>query len=141
MWCSVRPRARRGVTLLEIVFASFIFAGLVTVLSGIWVMHARAQRQTGQYLVAADLADMEMSRALAQGYNDIVPSGNTYIQKWTVRGQVIEHVFTCKVDVILLETESAEDVPMKQIRVTVSYPEGESDKKSYVIESVIGNDA
>ena len=141
MFARVRHPLVRGVTLLEIVFASFIFSGLVTVLSGMWVMHARAQRQTGQYLVAADLADLEMSRALGQGYYDIVPSSATYTQEWTVRGQTVKHVYTSKVDVILLEKESSEDLAMKQIRVTVSYPDGATAKKSFVIESVIGDDS
>lgn len=128
-----------GLTLLEIIFASFIFSGLVTVLGSIWVMHARAQAQTGQLLVAGDLADLEMSQALAMGYHSVAPSTGSYTQVWEAYGQQVEHVFGSEVQVIQLENSSGTPIPMKLVRVTVTYPQGEH-QKSFSIDSVIADE-
>lgn len=131
----------RGLSLLEIVFASFIFASLVTLLSGIWVLHARAQRQTGLMLVAGDLADLEMNRALATGYHDIQASTGSYSQTWETNGQVVTHEFTSQVSVFEIdETDSA--LQMRLVRVTVTYEEAgtQRGKHSLTLDSVLANE-
>lgn len=137
---AVKYRAR-GLSLLEIIFASFIFASLVTLLSGIWVLHARAQRQTGLMLVASDLADLEMNRALAAGYHDLKGSTGQYSQTWETNGQTIDHNFISEVEVFEID-EVDSNLQMKLVRVTVAYEEAGSQKgkKSLTLDSVIANE-
>lgn len=116
----MRKRWGSGLSLLEVIFASFIFSGLVTVLSSMWIMHARSQRQTGLVLVAADLAELEMTRSLGMGYHGVTPSTGSYTQSWEVRGQMIDHVFTTQVEVTPLEDQGGDPVPSKLISVTVT---------------------
>lgn len=128
-----------GLSLLEVVFAAFIFSTLITLLSGIWVFHARAQRQTGLTLVAADLADLEMNRALARAYHDQANSETSYSQTWQLDGQEITHKFDSFVQVEQMETPEGVAMPMKHVRVTVFYEDPESDRgrKSIVLNSVV----
>lgn len=134
-------RREGGLSLLELIFAAFIFAGLVTLLSGIWVLHARAQRQTGLLLVAGDLADLEMNRALGQGFHDVTPFTGSYSQTWEANGQTIEHVFATNVEVFDL-LNSSSPLPMKLVRVTVTYedPQSNAGKKSFSVDSVLANE-
>ena len=130
-----------GLSLLEVVFASFLFAGLVTILSVIWVLHARAQQQTGLLLVAADLADLEMTRALSQGYHGVSDSTGSYTQTWEVRGQQINHVFATQVEVSALE-ENGVPVNMKLVRVTIRYGSATSpsEQKTHTLEGMLTDD-
>jgi Tfp pilus assembly protein PilV len=129
-----------GLTVLEVVIAAFIFSGLITVLSSLWVMHARVQRQTGMMLVAADLADLQMSRAMSQGYHAVTPSSGTFEQTWTVRGDSVKHVFTSTVEVVELVDEDANPLNMKAVTVVVTYGEGTDQPRSYRLESVLTDD-
>lgn len=100
-------------------------------------MHAKAQRQTGQLIVAADLADQEMDLALAQGFNDIADSSASFSQTWQVKGQAITYHFQSQTTVAVIE-ENGNPRPLKLITITVSYPEG-SESKNYVLRSMIGD--
>lgn len=128
-------------TLLEVIFASFIFSGMVTALSGIWVMHARAQMQSGLVLVAADLADLEMSRALAAGFHGATSSSATFTQTWEVRGQVIAHRFTSSVEVLELTDANNQPSPMKLVRVAVAYGDDPESQQRFTLESVLSDDS
>lgn len=127
--------------MLEVVFAAFIFSSLVTMLSGIWVYHARAQRQTGLLLVASDLADMEMNRALALGYHNLTESSGDYEQIWETNGQTIVHKFQSHVQVQEL-LDGGVPINMKLVRVTLTYeaPDTKAPKKSLTIDSVVSNE-
>lgn len=133
---------RRGLSLLEVVFAAFIFSSLVTMLSGIWVYHARAQRQTGLLLVASDLADLEMNRALALGYHDLTESSGDYEQVWETNGQLVTHRFQSQVEVQELLNDAGVPLNMKLVRVTLTYEAADTNapKKSLVIDSVVSNE-
>jgi type II secretory pathway pseudopilin PulG len=129
-----------ALTLLEVIIAAFIFSGLVTVLSSLWVMHARAQRQSGMMLVAADLADLQMSRALAQGYNSVVPSSDSFTQTWVVRGQTIDHVFSASVEVEPILDDDGNPMGMKLIVVNVTFGDGTDQPKTFRLESVLADE-
>ncbi len=133
---------RRGLSLLEVVFAAFIFSSLVTMLSGMWVYHARAQRQTGLLLVASDLADMEMNRALALGFHDLSDSSEEYEQTWETNGQLIVHKFQSQIQVQQLQGNDGITNNLKLVRVTITYEEPDStfEKKSLTVDSLVANE-
>jgi hypothetical protein len=117
--------------------AAMLFAIMATTLSSVWVLHARTQQKTGQLLVAADLADNEMSRVLSLGYHAIGPSSTTYAQTWTVRDQVIEHEFQCQTIVVPITF-----IQVKFIRVLVRYSDGSPDGQpaEYVVDSFVASE-
>lgn len=130
-----------GFTLLEVVIASFLFSGIITVLGGVWVLHARAQAQSSHLLVAADLADLEMNRALAQGFHDVTSSSGQYVQTWEIRGQQIEQDFQSKVDVIDLLVPD-EPLRLKLVQVVVSFKDGASrEPRTFSLESIITDES
>ena len=103
-------------------------------LSAIWVLHARTQQKTGQLLVAADLADSEMSRVLTLGYSAVTPSTTSFEQVWEVRGQIIKHAFNCEVEV-----QSFPLLQLKFIRVIVEYSDGSptAEPGRYAVDSFL----
>jgi hypothetical protein len=129
-------KRQTALTLLEVVIASFLFSGMVTVLGGVWVLHARAQQQSSHYLVAADLADQEMSRALALGFNGLAPSDGDFVQVWELEGRTIEQTFQSEVRVFLLEIPD-QPTALKLVKVTVSYPDQKGELKKFTLESIV----
>jgi hypothetical protein len=115
--------------------AAILFAVMTTTLSAVWVLHARVQQKTGQLLVAADLADNEMSRVLSLGYHAIGPSTNTYSQTWMVRDQVIRHDFVAQTVVVPITF-----IQVKFIRVVVRYEDSSTKRGEYVVDSFIASE-
>ena len=131
----------RGVTLLEVIFAAFIFAGLVTTLSAIWAIQARSQKQTGMALVAADLADLAMNRALAQGYYGVTAGSSDITQEWEVSGQPVENHFTTTTEVIdLLDDSGTPNQGMKLVRITVEYEDQNQHRRTYSVDSLMADE-
>lgn len=132
---------KRGVTLLEVIFAAFIFAGLVTALSAMWVIHAQSQKQTGMVLVAADLAELAMNRALAQGYHGVTPGSSDITQEWEIDGQPVSNRFTTNTEVFdLTNGTGPANQGMKLIRVTVGYQDQNQHRRTYSVDSLMADE-
>lgn len=118
-----------------------MFSTLVTVLGGVWVLHARAQNKSSHLLVAADLADQEMSRTLDQGFHDLTPSSAEYTQVWELDGRVIEQEFETQVEVFTMEV-SGQPAGLKLVRVTVKYGGSENeDPKTFSVDGIVTNES
>lgn len=141
-------RVKNGFSLLEIVIATFIFLLMVTTLSSMFAVHARAQMRSGNLLVAADLADLEMERTLALGYHDAHATTGTYTQTWEVRGVPVTHTYTTRVNITVIIDPT---IPVgggylpgfKVVEVTVEYDDanGSDQKKTHTIKSYMADDA
>lgn len=113
----------------------------MTVLGGVWVLHARAQAQSSHLLVAADLADLEMNRALAQGFHDVSSSSGSFVQTWEMRGQQIEQHFDSKVEVFELLVPN-EPLRLKLVQVVVSFKDSASkEDRTFRLESIITDES
>ncbi len=125
--------------MLEVVLASLLFATLVTLLSSIWVVHARAQSKAAHLLVAADLADLEMERAIDAGFYGVTPSTGSYTQIWKVRGEEIPYRFNTEVKVTPLTKNADPSLAAKRVVVKVSYSDGipNTPPRTFTVESVI----
>ncbi len=103
---------------------------VVSCLTSVWVMHARAQMKVGQMLVAADLADAEMDRVLAEDYFAVQSSEGSFEQVWEIRGETIVNRYDVEVRVIAF-IFLGHDFGVKFIRVDVHYDLADgTDKKA-----------
>lgn len=121
-----RGRRRAGLNLLEMVFASTIFAMVGGALMGVWAMHARAVGHARGTLLATHLAEMKMEEYKSRGWQ--VRSGES--TPWTVyrthsvlNGQPIDEEYRWKVVVTRYDLPGGGQY--KMIEVTVTWEERE----------------
>ncbi len=60
-----------GFNLLEVIIASFIFAGISVSFLGVWGMQVRAVEKSRHLLVATYLAEQIMEEAISEGYEQL----------------------------------------------------------------------
>jgi type II secretory pathway pseudopilin PulG len=66
-----RPRARWGFTILEVVFALFIFAGMALIFAAVFPMASQSAKANGYYAAAAGLTQHKMEQLRAAGYSTL----------------------------------------------------------------------
>jgi hypothetical protein len=62
---------RSGLTLLEVVFAMFLFATLVPLFVGIWVKHHRAVEKSAGVIAATNICQLILEQAMEAGYDGV----------------------------------------------------------------------
>lgn len=65
---------RQGFNLLEVIVASFLFAGISISFLGVWGMQVRAVEKSRHLLVATYLAEDIMETAISEGYEQLTVS-------------------------------------------------------------------
>jgi type II secretory pathway pseudopilin PulG len=70
MDCSVTARPK-GVTLLELIFALFLFATLVPLFVGLWSSHHRAVKKNAEVIVGNNICQLILEQAIAAGYSGV----------------------------------------------------------------------
>ena len=62
---------RSGLTLLEVVFAMFLFATLVPLFVGIWIKHHRAVEKSAGVIAATNICQLILEQAMEAGYDGV----------------------------------------------------------------------
>ncbi len=66
---------RRGLTLLEVIIAAFVFLLFVVFTSGLWIAYSRSVAKSRNHLVATHLGRTVLENAVDLGYNSVQSSG------------------------------------------------------------------
>lgn len=117
---------KKGLSLLETVFAVGLFSTFAIAIAGVWSVHHSALSQSSNRLMATFIAQQEVNRAIALGYSNL-SVGNSTTQ--TVSLDTKSHGVAGK-SLFSYQTQIQEDpaTHFRQVTVSVSWHEATGDK-------------
>jgi type II secretory pathway pseudopilin PulG len=83
MDCQVASSSR-GITLLELIFALFLFASLVPLFVGIWSKHHRAVQKSAGVLAATNICQLILEQSMEAGYDGVDAMAATTLADRTI---------------------------------------------------------
>ncbi len=106
---------QRALTLLECVFAAFLFSTVMVLSFGVWPTYARAADQNRTRIGALFMARQEMEYAMSQGYAAVAPRSRTINLTATVGGHTIVTPYLVELQTTTLSPD------LKSLHVRVSW--------------------
>ena len=130
---------KRGLNLLEVMIATFVFSSVSIFFLGVWGQHVRANEKSRHYLVASHLAESLIEEKLSMGYGavpaDPTPEDRPF--EMIIKNRGAEITVEYRATVLVTEIGAAED-RLKSVEVRVTWDDSTSTGEVF-LETVLGS--